>query len=79
MLQTAFGASCTHFGKFIHQFQHEIKILIRKLKRILNKLYRQNLSLLFNEIYIRIYIYLIAWIHICNHWFHAFFIQQSSA
>ena len=37
------------FGKFIHQFQPETKTLIRKLKRILNKLYRQNLSLLFNE------------------------------
>ena len=37
------------FRKFIYQFQHETKTLIRKLERILNKLYRQNLSLLFNE------------------------------
>ena len=31
---------------------------IKKLERILNKLFRQNLSLLFNEIYIYIYIYM---------------------
>ena len=35
-----------NFGKFIHQFQPE---LIRKLERVLNKLYRQNLSSLFNQ------------------------------
>ena len=35
--------------KFIYQFQPETKTFIRKLERILNKLYRQNLSLLFNE------------------------------
>ena len=39
-----------NFGKFTHQFQPETKTLIRKLERILNKLYGQNLSLLFNEI-----------------------------
>ena len=38
-----------NFGKFIHQLQLKTKTLIRKLERILNKLYRQNLSLLFNE------------------------------
>ena len=38
-----------HFEKFIYQFQLETKTLIRKLERILNKLYRQNFSLLFNE------------------------------
>ena len=38
-----------NFGKFIYQLQPETKTLIRKLERILNKLYRQNLSLLFNE------------------------------
>ena len=38
-----------NFGKFIHQFQPETKTLIRKLERILIKLYRQNGSLLFNE------------------------------
>ena len=37
-----------NFGKFIHQFQSETKTLIRKLERIL-KLYRQNVSLLFNQ------------------------------
>ena len=38
-----------NFGKFIHQFQPETKRLIRKLERILIKLYRQNVCLLFNE------------------------------
>ena len=38
-----------NFGKFIHQFQGETKTLIRKLERILIKLYRHNVSLLFNE------------------------------
>ena len=38
-----------NFGKFIHQFQPESKTLIRKLERILIKLYRQNVSLLFNQ------------------------------
>ena len=49
-----------NFGKFINQFQPETKTLIRKLDRILNKLYRQNVYLLFNEtcLYIYIYIYI---------------------
>ncbi len=47
-----------NFGKFICQFKPESKTLIRKLERILNKLYRQNLSLLFNKTYIYIYIYI---------------------
>ena len=47
-----------NFGKFINQFQPETKTLIRKLERILNKLYKQNLSLSFNETYIYIYIYI---------------------
>ena len=38
-----------NFGKFIHQFQPKYKTLIRKLERILIKLYRQNVSLLFNQ------------------------------
>ena len=38
-----------NFSKFIHQFQPETKILIRKLERLLTKLYRQNVSLLFNQ------------------------------
>ena len=37
-----------NFGKFIDQFQLEIKTPIKKLERIL-KLYRQNLFLLFNQ------------------------------
>ena len=31
-----------NFGEFIHQFLPETKTLIRKLERILIKLYRQN-------------------------------------
>ena len=55
-----------NFGKFLHQFQPETKTLIRKLERILIKLYRQNMALLFNQTclnerllpnYIYIYIY----------------------
>ena len=33
-----------NFSKFIHQFQAETKTLTRKLKRILIKLYRKNVS-----------------------------------
>ena len=52
------GPECArdNFRKFINQFEPEIKTLIRKLERIFNKLYRQNLPLLFYEIYIYIYI-----------------------
>ena len=38
-----------NFGKFINPLQPEIKPLIMKLERILIKLYRQNMSLLFNQ------------------------------
>ena len=38
-----------NFGKFIYQFHPETKTLIRKLEKILIKLYRQNVSLLFNQ------------------------------
>ena len=38
-----------NFGKFMHQYQPEIQTLIRKLERILIKLCRQNVSLLFNQ------------------------------
>ena len=38
-----------NFGKFPHQFQPKTKTLIRKLERILIKLYRQNVSLSFNQ------------------------------
>ena len=44
-----FESTQDNFGKFIHQFQPETKKLIRKLERILIKLYRQNVSLLFNQ------------------------------
>ena len=35
-----------NFGKFILQFQPETKILIRKLERILIKLYTQNVFII---------------------------------
>ena len=38
-----------NFSKFIYQFQPKTKTLIRKLERILIKLYRQNVSLSFNQ------------------------------
>ena len=40
------------FGKYIYQFQLETKTIIRKLGRILIKLCRQNVSLLFNQTYL---------------------------
>ena len=56
-----------NFGKFLHQFHPETKTLIRKLERILIKLYRQNVSLLFNEtcFYIYIYIYMCVCVCVC--------------
>ena len=44
MSYEGFESACDNFGKFIHKFQPETKTLIRKLGRILIKLYRQNLS-----------------------------------
>ena len=38
-----------NFGKRFHQFQPENKTLIKKLERILIKLYRQKVSLLLNQ------------------------------
>ena len=38
-----------NFGKFNDQFPPETKTLVRKLERILIKLYRQNVSLLFYQ------------------------------
>ena len=37
------------FGEFIYQFQPKIKTLVRKSERILIKLYRQHVSLSFNQ------------------------------
>ena len=42
-------SSWDNLGKSIPQFQPETKTLIRKLERNLIKLYRQNVSLLFNQ------------------------------
>ena len=50
-----------NFGKFIHQFQLETKTLSKKFERILIKLYRQNVSLLFNQTCLYIYIYIYSW------------------
>ena len=50
MAYEGFKSARDNFGNFIYQFQPETKtLIIRKHERILNKLYRQNLSLLFNE------------------------------
>ena len=38
-----------NFGKSIYQFQPNTKTLVKKLERILITLYRQNVSLLFNQ------------------------------
>ena len=38
-----------NFGKFISQFQPKIETFLRNPERILIKLYRQNMSLLFNQ------------------------------
>ena len=38
--------------RFFRFYMCETKTLIRKLKRILVKLYRQNVSLLFNQTYL---------------------------
>ena len=49
MAYDVFESAQDNFMKFIYQFRPETKTLIRKVERILNKLYRPNLSLLFNE------------------------------
>ena len=46
-----------NFDKFIHQFQPETKALIRKVEKIL-KLYRQNVSLLFNQTHTHTHTYI---------------------
>ena len=53
-----------NFGKFIYQLPPKTKTLVRKLERILLKLYRQNVSLLFNQTYIYIYIHTYIYIYI---------------
>ena len=58
MADERFESARKNFGKFIHQFQPETKTLIRKLE---TKLYKQNVSLLFNHIYIYI-IGLMSWV-----------------
>ena len=55
MAYEKFESAWDCFGKFIYQFQPETKALLGKLERILIKLYRQNVSILFNQIYIYIY------------------------
>ena len=51
-----------NFGKFIHQFQPETKTLIWKLKRMLIKLYRQNVSLL--QLIKYAYIYIVGFVEL---------------
>ena len=40
MAYEEFESNWDNFGKFIYQFQPETKTIIRKLERILNKLYK---------------------------------------
>ena len=42
-----------NFGKFIYSFQHKIKTVVKKLERSFIKFYRQNLSLLLNQTWLR--------------------------
>ena len=49
MAYERFESAQEKFDKFIHQFQPETKTLFAKLKRILMKLYKQNVSCLFNQ------------------------------
>ena len=59
-----------NFGKFIYLLQPKTKKnLYRKLERILIKLYRRNMSLLFNQTHTHIYIYIYIYkqILILNH------------
>ena len=49
MAYETFESTWDNFGKFIQQLQPEIKTLIGKLERILINLFRQNVSLLFNQ------------------------------
>ena len=53
-----------NFGKFIYKFYPKAKTLIMKLKRILIKLYKENVSLLFNKTHTHtfIYIYIYDWL-----------------
>ena len=71
------------FGKFIHQFQPETKTLTRKLEQILIKLYKQNVSLLFNQTclneilllnhtHTHTYIYIYIYIYNVNYWLNFF-------
>ena len=75
MTYERFENAWDNFDKFFHQFQPETKTLIRKLEGILIKLYRQNVSLLFNQIclnerllpnhtHTHIYIYIYIYIYI---------------
>ena len=65
MADESFEIARDNFGKFIQKFQPETKTLIRKLERILIRLYRQNVPLLFNQtcLYICICIYVYLYIY----------------
>ena len=47
----------------MEQLQTKTKTLVNKFERILIKLYRQNVSLLFNQTHTHIYIYIYIYIH----------------
>ena len=69
MVYETFKSARDNFGKFIHQFQGETKTLIRKLERILIKLYRQNgsLCLIKKKKCVYIYIYIHFFLNLCQY------------
>ena len=59
------GSTQDNFGKFIYQLQPETKTLVWKLERILIKLHRQNVCLLFIQLYVCVWVIIIK-----SHWQH---------
>ena len=54
-------------GKFVSQFQPDIKTTIWRFERIERKIFRRTMSIIFNQIYIYIYIYTHTHTHACTH------------
>ena len=62
-----FSGRCFGFSKFINQLQSKTKVFVRKLEMILIKLYRQNVSSLFNQTcsYICLCMYVCMYVCVC--------------
>ena len=54
----------TNYGRFINQFLSNIIRSIRQFNRINNKICRQKISIMFNQIYIYTYIYMLPYPHV---------------